>query len=334
MTCTHPDHNDHETCEDRAVGCSKDCFCCMGDPAAPPIPEPPLPLIHIDDADSAKARKLIGLLAMAKGSGASEQEMETALAAAQRFAIQHRIDINTIVVGQTGLSAPVEEMTEAVLKVGIGKRRPPANRFICSILQEFFNVEVLYGTAPDPTFRDRLKAWDEEINRQVREGEISRWEADKKEGPSRPSTVEFLGRRSDVAFATYAYGFLQTAFARAWRKYKNETFAPMSYRASFYSGIYDGLYTKLRRERRDAEQQLLGEAGMSSDTYALAVVTEKDQRQAFMKGQHPLIRTAKSAPVKVESYATQRAGRAAGEKITIAKALDNTKPAKPKPELA
>lgn len=31
MNCKHPDHNDKETCEDRAVGCHKDCICCMGE---------------------------------------------------------------------------------------------------------------------------------------------------------------------------------------------------------------------------------------------------------------------------------------------------------------
>jgi len=30
MKCEHPDHNDHETCEDRAVSCHKDCVCCQG----------------------------------------------------------------------------------------------------------------------------------------------------------------------------------------------------------------------------------------------------------------------------------------------------------------
>ena len=48
--CDHPDHNDHETCEDRAVGCSKHCACCMGELAiplpveslAPQVPEPPV----------------------------------------------------------------------------------------------------------------------------------------------------------------------------------------------------------------------------------------------------------------------------------------------------
>ena len=28
--CNHPDHNNSETCEDRAVSCSADCACCNG----------------------------------------------------------------------------------------------------------------------------------------------------------------------------------------------------------------------------------------------------------------------------------------------------------------
>ena len=33
--CTHPDHSDEIPCEDRAVGCSKHCKCCMGEFAIP-----------------------------------------------------------------------------------------------------------------------------------------------------------------------------------------------------------------------------------------------------------------------------------------------------------
>jgi hypothetical protein len=29
MKCEHPDHNDNETCEDRAVACHQDCTCCL-----------------------------------------------------------------------------------------------------------------------------------------------------------------------------------------------------------------------------------------------------------------------------------------------------------------
>ena len=36
MKCLHPDHNDNETCEDRAVACHKDCDCCL----------PPLQQLH------------------------------------------------------------------------------------------------------------------------------------------------------------------------------------------------------------------------------------------------------------------------------------------------
>ena len=33
--CEHPDHNEQTDCQDRAVGCSKHCICCMGDLAIP-----------------------------------------------------------------------------------------------------------------------------------------------------------------------------------------------------------------------------------------------------------------------------------------------------------
>lgn len=30
VKCTHPDHVEGESCEDRAVGCHPNCKCCMG----------------------------------------------------------------------------------------------------------------------------------------------------------------------------------------------------------------------------------------------------------------------------------------------------------------
>ena len=30
IKCTHPDHVEGESCEDRAVGCHPNCECCMG----------------------------------------------------------------------------------------------------------------------------------------------------------------------------------------------------------------------------------------------------------------------------------------------------------------
>jgi hypothetical protein len=38
MKCEHPDHNENETCEDRAVACHKHCTCCL----------PPLAIDHVD----------------------------------------------------------------------------------------------------------------------------------------------------------------------------------------------------------------------------------------------------------------------------------------------
>lgn len=41
MKCEHPDHVDGQSCEDRAVGCSKDCECCC--PPAKRLPTEPPP---------------------------------------------------------------------------------------------------------------------------------------------------------------------------------------------------------------------------------------------------------------------------------------------------
>lgn len=30
VRCNHPDHNEQTDCQDRAIGCSKHCVCCMG----------------------------------------------------------------------------------------------------------------------------------------------------------------------------------------------------------------------------------------------------------------------------------------------------------------
>jgi len=35
VKCTHPNHNDEEDCQDRAVGCSPHCICCMAGLAVP-----------------------------------------------------------------------------------------------------------------------------------------------------------------------------------------------------------------------------------------------------------------------------------------------------------
>lgn len=39
MNCTHPDHNEQETCADRAVSCHADCHCCRQDGTAPAYDE-------------------------------------------------------------------------------------------------------------------------------------------------------------------------------------------------------------------------------------------------------------------------------------------------------
>ncbi len=278
-------------------------------PSSPPAE----PLRHIDSAGDALARRLIALMATAKGNGASEQEMETALMAAQRLAIANRIDLSTISLEGAGVSAP-EEMVEDGLRVGRGKRKPPANRFICSILLDFFNVEIVTTSDCD----------DAEYQKELGLYITGKSERFKNEVPSPPTVLSFLGRKSDVLFAKYAYGFLQGAFSRAWREHKQANNSPMSERASFYLGVWRGLSGKLRRAKRETEAELLALAPVeASASYALATVKEEDVRGSFLKDKHPVLTYSKAQPVNVTNRDTVWAGVQAGEKIEIHKALSS-----------
>lgn len=248
------------------------------------------PLISIDDAPDDVARKLIGLLAMASGNGATEAEMQNAMALAQRMALKHRIDLATINMEDAGVAPPPEEMTSEKIVVGDGPRRPPADRWLIAILMDHYNVEVVYHTD-------------------------SRAAADGGTG----SKVSFIGRKSDVAFAIYAYGYMLKAFSRAWHQYKRKHGAPMSRRASFYYGVYSGLDEKLRQDRGDAERELLTDS--TAAQYGLAVIQEKDAREAFKSQLHPVLRKMKTPAPNIYHSGAVSDGRDAGRNITIAKAL-------------
>lgn len=249
------------------------------------------PLKHIDDAEDSVARKLIKLVATARGNGATENEMEQAMLMAQRLAIKHRVDLATITEADTGM-VKQEDIVEGGIRVGEGHRRPPADRFLTDILVDFFNVEVIYRR-------------------------VYRTNEERQAG----AYVLFIGRKSDVEFAGYAYLFMQKAFSRAWVKYKRETGAPMARRASFYHGVYIGLATKLRAEKGIAERQALADAGMSEQAYGLAVISEADARKAAVKDKHPVLVTQRLPEVNSYHHGAQSAGYKVGKELTINKAI-------------
>jgi hypothetical protein len=104
----------------------------------------------------------------------------------------------------------------------------------------------------------------------------------------------FIGRKSKVDFAIFAYGFLVKTFNRLWREYKAESYADSSERASFFHGLWVGLYNKLEK----AESKLVTEsakeltelgASNASSELTLAVVKEKDAITQARDEFHPVL---------------------------------------------
>lgn len=249
-------------------------------------------LSHIDKADPEAARRLIKLLAVAK-RGSTEAEMNAAMALAVRHATKHRIDLATVNEDELGVTAP-EEIVEGQEIVGKGHRRPPANRWIVSILQDHFHVEILYG-------RGKYSA-----------------------------RVSMIGRKSDVEFAQYAYWFLHHAMQRIWRSYRRQHHASMMERADVYYGIWAGLHNRLMRERGDQERAgLLTDT--AQETYALKIQTEEEARKAFIAAQHPVIIYTATKSHVVKSHRALDAGYEEGRALKIVRGLSEESPSRVNP---
>lgn len=249
----------------------------------------------IDDVPKEVSDKLVKMLGLAY-KGGNQQEMEAAMSHAVRYAVRHQIehfikDGKLVVKGLSesdiGVAPPMKEGFNTVdYRTAKGKgRRPPCNKYLVWILMSHFNVSVIYSG----------------------------------------SVVSFVGRKSDTAFALYAYKFLHHAFTNIWRKYKRETGASMNERNSCFYGIWDGLDKRLTSEAAESEREELAkisseyktEAGAVDDSFRLAVVAEKDERKKFLNSEHPVLKSVDSTAGPISSYGAVRYGREAGKKLHI-----------------
>lgn len=182
--------------------------------------------------------------------------MQTALSAAAKLAERYRVSLDDVVLADPDTPEEAklkEDFIESSMLVAKGKhRRPPCNKYVVNILQEFFAVQVIYT---------------EEASRLL-----------------------LLGRQSDVEFATYVYGYLKHTFTRLWRKAKRARNLRMSERASFFYGLWLSLRKKLRDEQGENRFEAQKELNVGKDQYALALHNEDAAREAFVKNLHPRLR--------------------------------------------
>lgn len=236
--------------------------------------------------DSNILEKLKKLLTLSRG--ASGAEAETALAMAMKLATKNAIDISSIELAD---AAPKKE---AMVQDGVecGQRMSVAQRWISWILQDHFNVAVIYSG--------------------------SRWAGRR---------IYLLGRKSDVEFAKYVQDFLREHMLRSWQYYQKSHNVSTRERNSYFSGFYRGLSTKLRDAKEAQEKESFAAVAApvranAESKYALAIVSEKEERQQYVSQQFPVLRRAASSTTyKGWSAGANKAGFNAGQTTNIARPL-------------
>jgi len=294
--------------------------------------------------------KIIKLLQRTEAnSGSTQAEMEQALGMARRLAAKHNIDIALLNTAQNTKSGEpfVTERHTPVRSDGkpCETRLPVCHKHIAPILDSFFRVSTITGTAPkllDGRWKKdvpeaeitkiydarekKLKAWEK-----VRKWENGDWTPAKPAWPSRMAKfVEFHGRKSDVAIAIYVYNFLYHEYQRLWDEHVRAAGVANKMilwqeRNGFFLGIKTGLMDKLLEEKgvqdREMQQELKERAGHDGKTFGIVVLKEEEKREADLKEAHPLLQYVSTDEGPIDNWATFGAGREKGGKLNIRDSL-------------
>lgn len=259
---------------------------------------------QLENHSPAVLERLQKLLRLGQHASTSEGEVQNAMAAAQKLATKHKIDLGRVKVLDTD---PVskEPFIERAFKYGSKVYKPMEVKYIGWILQEFFGVAVV-----------RQEKFDKERDKA---GAIH----------CRSLFLKIIGRQSDVEFATYAYEYLREVFPKLWRKHKAETGADMEARRSYYYGVMQGINRVLEDARKETEQVEFAalpdaERRQTETSYQLMIVGEEAALKAEVKTLHPMLVYKKDRPGNIYDPAARSAGFQAGLKVKIHRPLESS----------
>ncbi len=168
----------------------------------------------VDDSVLQKLQKILSRADTSRG--ATEAEAQAAMAAAQRLAIQHNLDLAGVMAsGPVDATTPRLETDKTQLRAP-NKHRPYSEP-IAHVLIECFDVRVIWVGAADAVV---------------------------------------IGEKTDVQLATYVWGWLQGVFPRLFRQYCDDNGLPFLtgvVRRSYYVGLGQGIRENNRRQRAEAK---------------------------------------------------------------------------------
>jgi hypothetical protein len=155
-------------------------------------------------------RKINKLLKLA--NGATEEEAKSAMDKALQLASENSLDIETAaIMGEESIKPANEPVEEKVNSDG--SKLKITDHFVVRILEDHFNVKILYHT------------W----NRQTR--------------------IKFIGTNSDIEIASEIYTRLTDIFKYQWIEYRAKTNAAIETKRIYFSGLSIGINETLAKTK-------------------------------------------------------------------------------------
>lgn len=181
--------------------------------------------------------KLEKLLTLAGNKGATEAEMNTAMAKATELARAYNIDLASV---DTDGEVKVEEMeTDFAVTNTKTKQEQPYHMPIIYALRAVFGVKPFLATYTD--------------HNQMRH--ITR--------------ITWIGEKVDVAMAVYCWGWLENLFPKCWLDYRKANGIADNYvsKRSYFTGLSEGIQAANRRA--------VESMGADRNKYALVLVNKE-----------------------------------------------------------
>lgn len=209
--------------------------------------------------------KLKKILSLANCSGATESEMQSAMAKAQSLAMEHNVDLASIVLSDG--KAPEIDTERADIVSKTSDRRRPHHVYLSGILQKCFHVSTVYY------------------------GEHS-------------SRLTLIGEKTDVAIARYVFDYLDIMFPKLHRQWCHDSGINGTYedttvrRRSYYVGLHHGICLANAR-KEDAVKSV------DSSSYALVLKSKEDAVKARLLVEFPALKHSKIRDRRNDSTALQ-----------------------------
>jgi len=179
--------------------------------------------------------------------------------------------------------------------ISTGKKRMHViERRIASLLMDYFYVDIVYSELFDPESAQSFK------------------------------TIELLGTRENVAFASHVYYFLSRRVESLWQNFKKNRKVSGKLRKTYILGLLQGFREKLASEEQKHKLPDGFRSGMDRHKSISALVVAKDPGlEAFTSRRFPKLRKVQYRLSGIYCGDTYSAGKTEGGNITIYRTIKN-----------